>query len=503
MKRNVLVMLVAVAAALPALVEAASLSDPFSIRKSLTLSPAKAMLQDKSAEEDPCGFGALGTPLGLTEAVERSLCHNPRTREAWANAKAQAAVLGVRKSEYLPQVSATLGLTKQRSETDVKDIPLLDQDSRITSRASGLKMSLVLADFGLRSAHVEQAQALLDAANSTHDAVLQDVFIATSQAYFDAVSAYAALDAAVEAEKAARESFMAAEAKFKAGVGMLTDQLQAQTAYSQARLDRIKAEGELKNTLGVLATAMGLPANAPVVLAKRDGAMPDTTFVKSVEELLDEARQNHPSLAAARSQWDAAKANVKATKAEGRPTVLLASEISRTEQQGQPLSLGFGQTEIDTLTRNRSLGIQVNIPLFEGFGRTYRVQSAQGQADAKAAEIDKIEQQVMLDVWKNYQQLNAESENIKASDELVKNATEAFNVAQGRYKAGVGNILELLNVQSAVANAKQQRIKSVASWHSARLKLAASVGRIGLWAIAGADEHIGVQVASASRKTQR
>lgn len=467
---------------------ALSLDDPFSIRKSLTLSPAKAMLAEKPGNDNPCRFDQLGTPLQLSEAVERALCNNPKTREVWANTKAQAAVVGVRKADYLPKVSATLGLSKTRNKTGVEPYPGLDQQSRVTTRSSGLKMNWVLADFGLRSARVDEAQSLMDAANAIHDATLQEVFIDAAQAYYDTVSAYATMDAYIESEKAAKESFLAAEAKFKAGIGLLTDQLQAQTAYSQARLDRIKAEGELKNAQGVLATAMGLPANAPVTLTRRNGHMPDTTFVKSVDELLEEARQNHPALASARAQVQAAKASVKATKAEGRPTVTLASELNRTDQLGQPLSIGLPGAEIDTYSRARSLGIQVDIPLFEGFGRSYRVQSAQGQAEAKEAVLEKTEQQVMLDVWKNFQLLNAESENIKASNELVQNATEAFNVAQGRYKAGVGNILELLNVQTSMANAKQQRIKSVSSWNTARLKLAASVGKIGLWAIADSDD---------------
>ena len=56
-------------------------------------------------------------------------------------------------------------------------------------------------------------------------------------------------------------------------------------------------------------------------------------------------------------------------------------------------------------------------------------------------------------------------------------------ISQGRYKGGVGNILELLNAQSALANAEQQQIQAQSNWRIARLQLVASLGRLGVWAI--------------------
>lgn len=455
--------------------------DPFSVRQNIASSPAKSMIPMETAEGDPCRFTQLGVPLSLVETVERALCHNPQTRQAWATAKLQAATLGVAQAAYLPTISATLGVSKQKNSTRYPDFSVLNSKASPTIRSAGLKMSLVLSDFGLRSANVDQARALLESANATHDASLQGVFVSAAQAYFDTLSALAVLDASLEAETAAKESFMAAEAKYKASVGTLTDKLQAQTAYSKTRLDRVKAEGAVKNAQGMLATTMGLAANTPVVLARHNGKLPDNPFIKPIDELIDEAKQHHPSLLAAQAQLNAAQASIKATRAEGLPTVSFASEISHSDQLGQPLAVGYAPTDIRTM--NKSIGVQVNIPLFEGFGRSYRVQSALGQAEVKAAELAKMEQQVIFEVWKSYQQLSTEAENIKATDSLVQSARESFNVARGRYKAGVGNMLELLNAQSALANAEQQRIISVSSWHTARLKLAASIGKIGLWAI--------------------
>lgn len=66
---------------------------------------------------------------------------------------------------------------------------------------------------------------------------------------------------------------------------------------------------------------------------------------------------------------------------------------------------------------------------------------------------------------------------------LITTPIPPFNVARGRYKAGVGKTLELLNAQSTLASAQQQRIQAMSNWRAARVKLAASLGRLGMWAI--------------------
>lgn len=479
-------LMVAIAAAYSAGARAEGF-DPFSV----SMQVSKFSAVNVSAETppvDPCQFGPLPKTVGLVEVVERALCNNPKTRYAWANAKAQAAAVGVRKAAYLPTLSAGLAYGKQNNRTDYKDVgqynySSLNSDTSPTVQSAGLKMSWVLTDFGLRSANLDQARAMLDAANATHDATLQNAFVEAAQSYFDTLTALATLDAKLEAEKAARESFLATSAMHKAGVGGLSDKLQASTAYAQAKLERVVAEGDLKNAKGGLALAMGQSVTTGFDLVRPRDTLPDTSFIKPIETLVDEARQFHPALAAARAEVKAAEATVEATKAEGRPTVTLAGEISRGEQLDQPPAVNYSPTDI-TQT-NSSVAIQVNIPLFEGFGRGYRVRSARSQVEAKQAEYDRIEREVMLDIWRNYQVFYAETEGIRTAGDLVKDARQSYAIVRGRYKAGVGNIVELLNVQSALAKAEQQRIKSISNWNSARLKVAASVGQIGMWAIAG------------------
>lgn len=78
--------------------------DPLFAEKSVPASPSVSLLPG----EQPCAIGPTDNPLTLREAVERALCSNPKTREAWANVKAQAAAVGIARAAFLPTVSGKL-----------------------------------------------------------------------------------------------------------------------------------------------------------------------------------------------------------------------------------------------------------------------------------------------------------------------------------------------------------------------------------------------------------
>jgi outer membrane protein len=93
------------------------------------------------------------------------------------------------------------------------------------------------------------------------------------------------------------------------------------------------------------------------------------------------------------------------------------------------------------------------------------------------------QQQVAVTVWLSVQTLQTDTENLRNTDVVLQSAMQAFGAAQHRYQSGVGNILELLSAQSTLAASEQQSIQAQLDWRTARLQLAASLGRLGMWAI--------------------
>lgn len=423
-----------------------------------------------------CQFDAPGNPLQLQEAVARALCDNPKTREAWANVKAQAAAVGIARAAYLPTVTGNWQGVRDDSITNVTNHADLSSATLATVRSESVTLNWTLYDFGARSAALDNASALLAAARATQDATLQTAFINVAKDYYAAQAASGALTAANDIERMTNESLLAAQKRVDKGIAPITDALQAQTAHEQAGVNAVKARGELQTALGTLANDMDLTPNTPLAMPAVDtGAQPDATFTDSIDDLIAIVRQTHPSVLAAQAQVDAAVSKVAQTRAEGLPSFSLVSKYSRNNQ---PASLGLGIPEHPATGHEWYVGFQLTIPFFEGFGRMYHVRQAEAQVELQRDTLSEARQQVGLDVWTAYETLQTSTDTLKRDNALLDIARRSFAAAQHRYGEGVGNILELLNSQSALANAEQQHIQALTDWRAARLRLAGSLGRL-------------------------
>lgn len=436
--------------AFPAL--AGGLDDPFGTDAMAPLKVSTSLAA--RVGEAPCATALPVTPLTALDAVDLALCNHPQTREVWASARVQAALVGVARAGWLPNLDASASATRFQYD-----------DGSYNRRAAALTLSWLLIDFGQRSANVENAQQLLNAAAATQDATVQSLFLAALQTYYTAQATQAAVISASEAERSARESFQAADARYNVGVATPADRLQAQTALSQATLNRIRAEGEARNGLGALANALGFEAQQIIALAELPALPADLAFQKEVDAMIAEAQARRPDLKAAEAQLKAAEASVDLARAQGRPTVSLAAGPSWQNTAG-------------VVTQGGSIGLTLNVPIFAGFDTTYRVRSAAAQADVRAAQRDRIKNQIALDVWKSYQSLTTATQSLKTSADLVASAEQSERVALGRYKAGVGTVLDLLSAQSALASARLQRIQAQLDWNVYRATLAQSMGAL-------------------------
>ncbi|HNQ55991.1 MAG: TolC family protein [Rhodocyclaceae bacterium] len=442
--------LLAAAALIPLSAQAA---DPFG---TLAAVPPPGGLRAVPA---PCQPADLGKPLDLAEVVDLALCNNPQTRLGWANARYQAALAGVAQSAFLPTLSADASVTRIRNEAARGGDPY-------TLRSAGIGLAYVLFDFGLRSANLESARQLFAAAASTRDATVQSVFLSAMQAYFQKQASAAALEAARQSEKAALESLNAAEARYRVGSATPADRLQARTAHSQATLSRIGAEGAAKTAQGMLANVLGTDPTRELELLPMPPAAPGAGFEADVARLIEEARQRRPDLAAAEAQFRAAQAGIDAARAGHLPTLSLGVGAGRSQASGLPA--------YDSST----IGLTLTIPIFSGFSTTYKVHAAEAQADAQAARREQLRLQVALDVWNAYASLATATQSVKTAEELLESASQSERVAAGRYRAGVGSILDLLLSQAALANARQSRIQAGYNWFVSRAALAQSMGAL-------------------------
>jgi TolC family type I secretion outer membrane protein len=434
---------------------AAGLGDPFGTEALHTAGPGYSVSSELSAT---CRSDVAKAALTLIDVVDLALCNNPQTRLAWANARAQAAQVGIAESAYLPTLSLDAGRSRNTS----------DAGTRVTYNQTNASLSAnyLLYDFGGRSATLENAREVMAALAATQDATLQSVFLAAVQAYYQWYATEAAVTAARESERASLESLKAAEARYRIGTGTPADSLQARTAASQATLTRIQAEGNARTALGILANAMGLDAQEAPTLEPPREEFPDAAFERNLGELIATAKQSRPDLIAAEAQVRGAKAGIDAARASGMPSISLTAA-------GTYYDLSTGG-----VTRGNSVGVTLAVPLFTGYYTTYRVRGAEAQLEARTAQREQLSKQVSLDVWRSYFALTTSIESVRASTDLLASAEASERVASGRYKAGVGAILDLLNAQSALASARQQNIQSLYNWRIAKAALAQSMGQL-------------------------
>ena len=403
------------------------------------------------------GSDRIPDPLSLADAIDIALCNNPQTRLSWASAKIAAAQVGVARSAFLPDLNAAA--TLQRSE-----IRNVSPSGGQTELNGTLSINYLLFDFGGRDANLELARQSLLASDWTHNATLQTVLLNAVQAYYQLYASQEAVQSAISSEKASLASLEATRARLRAGNATRADVLQAQTAYSQAQLNRTRFEGTAALARGVLANALGLPADRDLRIAQPPDLEARKVAERAVDELMTQAKASRPDLAAAEAQVRAAQSNIKVQESIGKPSVSLFGTGGATQVNPGPSPV------------TGAVGLQVNIPLFTGYQNTYQILQARNQLELQVASRDKLATDVSLDVWRSYQDLRTQGQSLTTAGELLASAQESYDVALARYKAGVGTIIDLLNAQSALASAQLQVIQARYQWNLAKATLAKAIG---------------------------
>ena len=403
-----------------------------------------------------------GMQISLGQIVDLALSNNPSTRIAWLQARAAEAEVASRRAAWLPEVDLNASLVRSRSAAQAGR-PSVTQ----TTFGPSIALNQLLFDFGGRTALVDEARAALVSANLLHNQSIQDVILRAETAYYRVLDG-GALMAAQDATIKERQTFLdAAEARHRAGVSTIADVLQARTALSQATLARETIEGDSRTAEGQLATAMGLPPATRVDVGSLPVEIPARELATAVEALIENAVANRPDLNAARAGVLAAEARVREVRAQGLPSVSLSSSIGRTSP-GLSTSGSVGY----------SAGVFFRWPLFTGFRNTYDVRRAQFAAESQRENARRVEQSVGLDVWTGYYALQTATQRLNTVRDLLKSAQESVDVASGRYRAGVGSVIDLLTAEAALENARAEEVRARTDWFLSIARLAHDTGTL-------------------------
>lgn len=443
--------------------------DPLGTQSYVGANPASVPDTSVPAYACPVPARVFGT-LNLAQVADLALCDNPQTQVAWINTKIAAAQLGVSRGAWLPTLALTAGADRSRANPN----PAGGAPQTVTETNVSLSLQYLLFDFGGRNAQVESDKQALIAADLSQDATIQNVLFAAVQDYYDLLASQEAVRAAQESVKSDQAAYAAASARHSAGSALLSDVLQAKTALSQAQLTFTQSAGALTTARGTLANVMGLPADTVFGVEPVPATQPTATTSADLKQLIAQAVGTRPDLAAAQADIKSAQASVSVAQSTGLPA------LSFFATPGYTHASTFG-TQHQTV-----YGLTLSVPLFSGFTTTYEVHRAQAELDSAIATRNQIQNQVSLDVFTAYTALLTAQDALSAAEDLLSSAQAAAQLAIGQYKAGVGDILNVLSANAALVSAEQQEIQSRYNLFIARASLAKAIGTLEPGSLAGA-----------------
>jgi outer membrane protein len=410
-------------------------------------------------------------PLTLSKAIDLALCNNPQVQSIWASIKMQAAQVGEARAAYLPTIN--IGINHLTQKTSYPESQF-EVNMERTSYAQFATLTWRLLDFGGRGANRRLADTLLEAALASHDAILQKTIATVIGLYYDAQTAKANREAKEKNEDLTKQTLEIAQKREACGAGAQLDTLQAKTSLFKAKLEHARALGAYEKSIVALFVALGLPVQTIAVQGLAlapDYQDEDVTLRQDLATWLKLAQEQHPAIVAARAQLKAAEEKLTVVRSEGLPTIdfMLSKYVNGRPDQGLTT----------TETKESVIGFTVNISLFEGFGRTYKVRGTQAQIEIKKAELRDTQTQVLGEVVNAHADAIAALRNLESSHRLLNAVQDALKNVQRKYDQGISDILEMLSVQVALADAQQEHIRALAEWRSSKLRLLANAGMIG------------------------
>jgi outer membrane protein len=391
--------------------------------------------------------------LSLPEAQRQAIQNNPQFTAAKLNAQASYQVPKEYRANLAPNLSGSLTGVGADSGSRLA-AGALNNPVVYSRLASGLTISQMFTDFGRTRNLVDMAKLRAQAQDQVTESTHAEILLATSRAYFNVLRATAVLQVAtqtVAARQLVSDQVTALEAN---RLKSLLDVSFANVNLSDAKLLLVQAQNDLKSAEAELAAAMGLPSQTAFTLSPEPlpAALPDV-----IDPLIQDAIQNRPELKDLRLEQNAAERFAKAEHALYYPTI------------GALGSAGFVPAgEAAVPGRYGAVGVNVNIPIFNGGLFRARQTEAELRAQAATQNVNDLANRVVRDVRVAYLAARTAYDRIGLTDELLKQAQLALDLAQSRYNLGLSSIVELsqaqLNLTSAQIGAASARYDYQSQW---------------------------------------
>jgi outer membrane protein TolC len=387
----------------------------------------------------------------LTELIDLAEAHNPETRVAWESARAQAAALGIARSELFPTLSA-IALAGVARE----DIGFFVRFFRQVLPVYELSLDLnyTIFDFGARRGRINAEGARLLSSNFGFNDVHRRLIYDVSQAYYRLLNAVGQEEAAGASLVNAQAVQQAAEERLRNGLATLPDVLEARSATAQAQYDLQAVLGAEEIARGDLATALGAPANTRVGVQPLSEVPTPESVADTVDQAILRALEQRPDLQAQFAGIREAQAERQQARAAFYPNLTVNVRPSAQSLYLLQQDLPWGHTA----ALNGGVTLSLNWTVFDGGARRSRLELAEARIRQAEAQVGAARDRIEDEVWTAYSKLKTAFRQREAATALITAATQSYSSALESYNYGVRNLLDVTNAQKVLAQARSADI---------------------------------------------
>jgi outer membrane protein len=420
--------------------------------------------------------------LTLDEALRMARINHPQLHVSHAQTEVSQAKVNEARAPLLPQVSGAASYQRATDNPPGSSTSTLTSTSTSTSIStstssssssswntySGYKASLtaseLIYDFGQTTGKWNAAKATLRSQEENERNSSVQVAFNLRSAYFTAAAARALLKVEEETLNNQEAHLRQIQGFVEAGTRPEIDLAQARTDRANAKVQLINAQVAYDTDKALLNQTMGIERGteyevvdppAEVVPGEDD----------STDGLLPTALKARPDLLSLARQIEAQELTMKSIKGGYAPSLSVSTSMSDSG------------SDLGNLAWNWSATLGLTWQIFGGGITDEQVREARANTAVLRAQYDLQRQQVRADIEQARLGVRSTKAAIEATHEAAVNARVRLGLAEGRYQAGVGNIIELGDSQVALTSAAAQEIQAVFNLATARAKLLQALGQ--------------------------
>ncbi|MFT3842605.1 MAG: TolC family protein [Myxococcaceae bacterium] len=418
---------------------------------------------------------ASADTLTLKQALDTARAHQPALLQARAATVAASARADETRAGLLPQVNLGASYTLKTNNLTPGSVTGIGGSSDggtaiptastrvITPMNVNVSVNQLIWDFQTFW-RWEASQKNAIAAEDQERAQLLSTLATARVAYFNARAQKALVKVGHDTLDNQQKHLAQAEGFVKAGTQPEIALAQSKSAVASAKVQVITAENNYESAKATLNQAIGLERDTNYDVGDEgENAVADEDA--AVEELVTRAILARPELAALENQVRAQELTIRATKGGYGPSVSLVGSASA------------GGTDVSALVGNFSAGIVLSWPLFQGWLTPSQVHEQEANLDSLKASTEVTRQQVRLQLTQGWLSVRAAKGTVSAAGEAEDAAKTQLKLAEGRYQAGAGSIIELGDAQVAYTQAAATRVQAEYSLATARAQLLQALGQ--------------------------